>query len=122
MGFDEVLSTSDGPCFWEGSRTNLFLISDDSLITPALSGPIVPGIMRGLVLELARLLRVHIREVRELDLRTLEEAHEVFLTNSVRGLIPVSRLGDMTWDVVPGRLTYGLADYVSQWLNQGETR
>lgn len=121
LGFDEVLSTSDGPCFWEGSRTNLFLIIENLLFTPALTGPIVPGIMRGLVLELARSFRLKVREVGELDLSYLEEAHEVFLTNSVRGLIPVSRLRDMTWDV-PGPLTHGLAGAVSQWLNQGETR
>lgn len=121
IGFDEVLSMSDGRCFWEGSRTNLFLVIEDLLITPALSGPIVPGIMRGLVLELGRSHRLKIREVSELDLTYLEEAHEAFLTNSVRGLMPVSRIGEMTWDV-PGRITQGLAQAVTQWLNQGETR
>src|SRR5207302_10784729 len=57
QGFDEVLCISPGSYYsyyWEGSRTNLFLIRNVSLSTPCLDGPIVPGVMRALVLEHAR--------------------------------------------------------------------
>src|SRR5262249_25468338 len=43
-GADEVLfATADGR-LWEGSRTNLFLVHGQTLITPDLSGPVLPGI------------------------------------------------------------------------------
>lgn len=118
-GFDEVVSLSDGPVFWEGSRTNLFLVAEATLITPALSGPIVPGIMRGLVIELARANRIVVREVPALELWAIEEAEEIFLTNSVRGIIPVSRLGTMEWDG-PGAVTATFQRSVTAILRKGE--
>ncbi|SIO06351.1 branched-chain amino acid aminotransferase/4-amino-4-deoxychorismate lyase [Singulisphaera sp. GP187] len=120
-GFDEILSVSAGLNLWEGSRTNLFLVVGDELVTPALDGPIVPGIMRSLVLELAESLALRTREVTTLEPNELPEAREVFLTNSVRGLIPVARIGDLAWDV-PGPRTVRLKNLLSEWLTEGGTR
>lgn len=122
-GVDEVLSQSAGGSqLWEGSRTNLFLVVGDDLVTPALDGPIVPGIMRKLVLELAESLSLRTRETVGLEPEDLQDAHEVFLTNSVRGVIPVARVGDRTWDV-PGPQTVRLKTLLAAWLNEeGTTR
>ena len=54
-------STSASPLspdgtIWEGSRSNLFVVSDGQLLTPPASGRILPGIMRGLILERAERL------------------------------------------------------------------
>jgi len=92
LGFDEVLSLTDDGCVWEGSRTNLFAVRGATLITPSLDGPLVPGIMRGLVLELARGLSLSVDEAKELRRDDLAGADEVFLTNSVRGIVPVTRV------------------------------
>jgi branched-subunit amino acid aminotransferase/4-amino-4-deoxychorismate lyase len=112
---DEVLfATADGR-LWEGSRTNLFLIQGETLITPDLGGPVLPGIMRALVLECAAAagLAVQERSVTRADLA----AAEVFLTNSVRGILPVDRLFDQTY-TVPGAATVRLCDRVECWLRQ----
>src|SRR5205823_4197652 len=97
QGFDEVLCISPGSYYsyyWEGSRTNLFLIRNVSLSTPCLDGPIVPGVMRALVLEHARELPlVDVHEETGLRMGEIREADEIFLTNSVRGIIPVARAG-----------------------------
>jgi branched-subunit amino acid aminotransferase/4-amino-4-deoxychorismate lyase len=127
LGFDEILSaTVQGFCFWEGSRTNLFVVKRDVLITPSLEGPVLPGVMRGLVLELARERRWSAREESDLSRAMLRQADEVFLTNSVRGIIPVARaqspvwrdLGPWSWPV-PGPWTQRLSTLVDDWLRSG---
>ena len=87
-GADEAVFASADGRVWEGSRSNLFLISGRELLTPPTSGPIIPGIMRQVVLNLAGSFDFSGRET-EIDGAMIEAAAEIFLTNSVRGLIPV---------------------------------
>jgi branched-subunit amino acid aminotransferase/4-amino-4-deoxychorismate lyase len=116
VGADEVLfGTPDGR-IWEGSRTNLFLVQSGTLITPDLSGPVLPGIMRGLVLELAAEVGLDVRE-RSVAGVDLDAAEEIFLTNSVRGIVPVGRMPQRTF-AVPGPATLRLRTRVEQWLHQ----
>ena len=63
-------------------------VQQRKLFTPGPREGILPGIVRGLVLEAARDsgLRVHEGKVR---LRRLEQADEAFLTSSVRGVRPL---------------------------------
>lgn len=125
FGLDEVLSSS-GPypetIVWEGSRTNLFVIRDNQLHTSPATGPIVPGIFRGLVLELAREIAMSVDSVSEIRRDQIRFADEVFLTNSVRGIIPVSRATphqvSKTYDwPAPGPWTQRLSILASDWLN-----
>jgi branched-subunit amino acid aminotransferase/4-amino-4-deoxychorismate lyase len=127
QGFDENLSRSFGHRVWEGSRTNLFIIKDDTLMTPDTSCPMVPGIMRELVLSLALDIPLHdVVECEGLSIKDLADADEVFLTNSVRGIIPVSRvvaeeppgLGQNVRRC-PGRWTQRLSIAVSDRLRSG---
>lgn len=106
-GFDETISMTEGGNVCEGSRTNLFVVSGDELHTPSLKGPIVPGTMRRLVLDLASALPLRVRETENLRHELLAEAQEVFLTNAVRGIIPVARALDLAWDA-PGPWTQRL--------------
>ncbi len=90
---DESLSLGDGR-IWEGSRTNLFVIAGDRLMTPSTRGPIVPGIMRALVLASAPETGLLVEEVDGVGPADLRDATEVFLSNAVRGIIPVGRVVD----------------------------
>lgn len=67
--------------FWEGER----------LITPALAGPVLPGITRAAVLELALGLKMQVAEQSVTPDRLLS-AQGLFITNSLMGLVPVSQL------------------------------
>lgn len=87
-GADEAILWGIEGRIWEGSRTSLFLVRDRTLITPPLDGPIVPGVMRGLVLERAAGAGFAAEEA-DVWPELIRTADEVFLTNSVRGLIPV---------------------------------
>ncbi len=114
LGADEaLLGTPDGR-IWEGTRFNLFLVQGRDVITPSLDGPLLPGIMRGLVLELARGLGLTVEEV---DVRAgdIDAADEVFLTNAVRGIVPVGYApgGPLA---APGPITRGLLKEFQNWL------
>jgi branched-subunit amino acid aminotransferase/4-amino-4-deoxychorismate lyase len=117
IGYDEVLSSSEDWFVWEGSRTNLFLVSGDALITPSLDGPIVPGIMRGVVIEQGERLAMTVVTKHDVVREQLLTADEVFLTNSVRGIIPVARIGERTWPA-PGDWTHRLMISVNDWLRE----
>ncbi len=87
----------------EGTRSNLFLVRDGRLLTPRLDRCGVAGVMRGLILEASATLGL---EVQVTDLRPddVEDADELFLSNSVIGLWPVRCLEGRTYPE-PGPLT-----------------
>jgi branched-subunit amino acid aminotransferase/4-amino-4-deoxychorismate lyase len=131
LSFDETFSVSGGPAaggILEGTRTNVFIVEslrregDDSptpcLMTPSTSEPIVPGVMRWLVLKQAREVGLKVIEGNGLS---LSDAEEVFLTNSVRGIIPVRRVISFEtkdlWEwPAPGTWTQRLTILVNDWL------
>jgi branched-subunit amino acid aminotransferase/4-amino-4-deoxychorismate lyase len=117
-GADEVLfATADGR-IWEGSRMNLFLVQDDELVTPELSGPVLPGVMRALVLEVAAELGLATCE-RSVGGEDLVRADEVFLTNAARGIVPVGRIPDRTF-AAPGPWTTRLRTQIERRLYLGK--
>jgi branched-subunit amino acid aminotransferase/4-amino-4-deoxychorismate lyase len=118
-GADEVLFATPDGRYWEGSRTNLFLVFEGSLRTTGLEGPVLPGIMRGRVLELAPSVGLLPAPVEPgFSAAELAAADEVFLTNAVRGVVPVGRLPGRTLEA-PGFWTARLRDRVEEWLHQG---
>jgi branched-subunit amino acid aminotransferase/4-amino-4-deoxychorismate lyase len=110
---------------WEGTRTNLFAIrtapdQGPVLITPSTEhGKLfLPGIMRQLVLDRARDAGLPVSET-SLTFDEVKTADEVFLTNAVRGIMPVADLHRRTIDA-PGPVTKRLwEDHVLPWLEHG---
>ena len=102
-GADEaVMLTLDG-AIAEASRANIFFVKDSALWTPSLDAGILPGITRAVVLELSETAGMVSTEA-TIEPDRLEAADEVFVTNSVVGILPVRQ-----WDVrrymVPGPQT-----------------
>lgn len=81
----------------EGTITNIFVCRRGRVLTPAAEGGLLPGIARGRLLAAGRLAGLPVEEA---DLRPedLVEADEVFVTNAVRGAIPV-----LAWEGTPLR-------------------
>jgi branched-chain amino acid aminotransferase len=73
----------------EGATSNLFFVADDRLHTPSLDGPVLPGITRRVVLDLAGDLGVP-TETGRYEPDALRAADEAFLTNSTWELRPVA--------------------------------
>jgi 4-amino-4-deoxychorismate lyase len=78
------------------TAANLFLVREGRLLTPALDLCGVAGVARAEVLAQRR-----DGLIRELELDDLMHADEVFLTSSLRGVVPVTQLDGRTWPVGP---------------------
>ena len=61
-GFDECVTISPDGSLWEGSRSNLFVVMEDQILTPPCAGKVLPGIMRSLILERGAKLGLDVRE------------------------------------------------------------
>src|SRR5262249_2264461 len=104
---------------WEGTRSNIFFVREGRLISPAAGGPLLDGIMRRVVIERARADGLEVVE-ETVTLSAIGSSDEAFLTNSVRGMLPVARLLSAELPA-PGRVTRGLWARVLPWLNSGGT-
>lgn len=92
-GAHEALLLDDRGFVTEGSSSNVFAVSGGRILTPPLAAGILEGVTRGIVLRLARELGLPAEE-RPLRPGDLEEADELFLTSTVREILPVARLGE----------------------------
>ncbi len=72
----------------EGTATNLFWRRSERVFTPRLDRCGVAGVIRGWVMKQLREWKMNVNEVRESP-EGLLETDEVFLTNSVIGIVPV---------------------------------
>lgn len=75
----------------ETPTSNLFLRLGDTLVTPPLDAPCLPGIVRAVLLEAGRLGETPVVE-RPVTRADLKSASGGFMTNSVHLALPVSRL------------------------------
>lgn len=88
-GAYEPLLVDDRGYVTEGGTSNVFAVVDGVLRTP--DADMLPGVTRGLVLELARELGIDVREG-PLPAEELARASEIFLTSSTREVMPVREL------------------------------
>ncbi len=79
----------------------------------------MPGIVRRIVLDHAPGLGLEVVEG-PVTRNSLSTADEAFLTNSVRGMLPVSRLFHRTLPA-PGPVTQRLWGEILSWLESGGT-
>ena len=89
---DDVLILNENDEIIEATSSNLFWIKDKIIFTPSLSSGPLPGIMRNQVLSICKSLSYNISEICP-DENTLLEADEIFLTNAISGIKPVSGFG-----------------------------
>ena len=75
----------------EGSISNVFVVKDQVVATPPTSTPVLPGIARGLVLELCAAHDIEATE-RAININDLLDADEVFITNAIMQVMPVRRV------------------------------
>jgi branched-subunit amino acid aminotransferase/4-amino-4-deoxychorismate lyase len=116
-GCDEVLRVTSDGLVCEGARSNIFVVIGRRLWTPRADGPLLPGIMRQVVLEHAARLGIESIEA-PLPLAQLAKTDEAFLTNSVRGVCPIARLMDRAL-AVPGPVTSHVWGAILPWLESG---
>jgi branched-chain amino acid aminotransferase len=87
-GFDEGILLNTGGFLCEGAVSNLFLVKDRTVRTPAQDCGILPGITRSVVVEIVHEEGIPLIEG-ELPAHELTQADECFLTNSLMEVMPL---------------------------------
>lgn len=90
-GADDGIYVEPGNRVSEATAANLFVVRRGRLETAPLASHGLPGITRAIVLGLAARLGLRVR-IGALRVDTLRAADEIFLTNSVIEILPVTRL------------------------------
>jgi branched-chain amino acid aminotransferase len=109
-----------------GSISNVFLVESGKLLTPPTAtdlrtpkvsqqtpyskSNVLPGVTRNVVLEIAKAQNIEV-DIAAVDVNRLLSAEEVFLTNSIMGVMPVCRLErKAVGPDKPGPVTMKIAD------------
>lgn len=134
-GLRSAASRSAGEALWfnvhnflqSGSISNVLIVKNGRILTPPTPDEIaepsvqnrmpysrsalLPGITRGVVLELARQNGIEV-ELAAIDVNQLLDADEVFLTNSIMQVMPVCRVErSVIGNDRPGPITRRLAEW-----------
>jgi branched-chain amino acid aminotransferase len=89
---DEVFLLNQNGFLCEAGSSNIFVLYQNHLYTPALSEGCVEGVMRQVVINLAKQNNIPVTEA-QINPEILYEADEVFLTNAGRGIQTVMGFG-----------------------------
>ena len=90
-GFHEALLVNPKGFVFEGSRSNVFYFKKGTLYTPSLVLGCLNGITRQLIIECAREMKISVKTIKP-KLQDLLAADEVFLTNAIIGVMPITKL------------------------------
>lgn len=96
-GYDEAIHFNENDHLTEGIYTNLFFVKDKMVYTPDVSCGLLPGIMRAKVIENIKKLGIPLK-IGYYNKEDLDRADEVFLTNSLIGIMPVYELHEKNYD------------------------
>lgn len=83
-----------------GTASNVFVVIRGELVTPAITAAGIRGVMRRVILREALAANVPVVESR-VSRSDVTAADEVFVSNALTGIRPVTTLGARTWDVGP---------------------
>lgn len=115
-GWDEAIFLNTAGLVAEGTASNVFIVREGKVITPAADQGLLPGIMRRAVLEAC--CRVGLTaEERPVLPQELEGAEECFLTNSLMVVMPLVKInGRPVGEGQPGPITLRLKEAVLREL------
>jgi branched-chain amino acid aminotransferase len=88
-GADEAFFLNEKGYLTEAAGSNIFIVKDGVLKTPRYESGLLPGVTRVVVFELAARLGLKLKEV-NCRLADLLQADEVFVTNSLIEIMPVT--------------------------------
>lgn len=99
-GADEALRLDARGDVVEGATCNVFVVETGSVVTPPLESGALPGVVRARVLALCERLAVP-ATVRRISIDQFRSADEVFVTSSLRGVVPITRIDGVPRPVGP---------------------
>ncbi len=113
--FFEAIMLNHGGYLAEGTVSNLFFVTKGVLYTPSAEAGILNGITRQTVLEIAEEKGIAVEEGL-FSTKELHQAEEVFLTNSLIEIMPVSEIDGKTYAI--GKITERLISAYKEQVNE----
>jgi len=108
----EILMLDRDDYVVEACMSNIFTVRDNLLQTPLLDRCGVSGVMRAHVIDIAQAMGLRVEETR-MRLESIQQAEEVFLTNSLFPIWPVRRFESRRYNAWP--VTRLLLDSMPEW-------
>lgn len=109
-GFDEVLFLNTEDKLAEGSVSNIFFLKGDKIFTPKIQCGILDGIVRSWVIDNFTV------EEGSFSLEDILEADEVFITNSIIGIMKVISINDYKY--CSGAAVKTISDRYKQYISE----
>lgn len=117
-GVDDVILVRADGSVSEGSASNLFMVKDQTLITPPNSHKILPGITRLVIEKLAKRHHIDLIE-RDIQQAELNSADELWLTSSTKEALPITQLnGQAVGSGKPGPVWQTLRQHYQTYKNE----
>ncbi len=104
VGFDEAVFLNIYGKVSEGSLSNIFFVKNSVLYTPSISCGLLPGILREKVLALRESLGLRL-SLGAFSKEELMDADEVFITNSILEIMPISQIENQKLDMGKNKIT-----------------
>lgn len=82
---DEAFILNQSGFLCESISSNVFVVYNQQIYTPSLAEGCIKGVMRGVVMNIARMHNIPVTEA-QINPEVLKEADEVFITNAVGGI------------------------------------
>ena len=102
----------------EGCISNVFLVKDSVLYTPLLETPVLPGVTRKVVCQLAGDNGIDVIE-KDLYINDCLEADEIFLTNAIMEIMPINKIEKHVVGAgQAGEITKKLRNYFNQYIEE----
>jgi 4-amino-4-deoxychorismate lyase len=106
-GYDEGLLANSDNLICECCYDNIFFIKDGQVFTPKADGHILNGVIRQAIIASYPVTE---KNIYYSDLKSFDGA---FTTNSVQGIVPVRKIDDIEYDIIPLKK---LEELEKEWL------
>ena len=116
LGIDEPIFINTKGEICEGATTNVFFIKDGKLFTPKTECGLLEGVLRNHIINN---YEVNLSVIRPEDISNF---NEMFLTNSLMGIMPVKKLGDHVFkeNTVSNKILREYLDFVKSFYPQNK--
>jgi branched-subunit amino acid aminotransferase/4-amino-4-deoxychorismate lyase len=109
---DDCLILNEHKRIIEATSSNIFIFSNNNLITPSITEGCLPGIMREIIIQLALKEKVTVYDDVFLNEKDLTDADEIFLTNAITGIKWVVAFKNRRYfSKLAKKLSYALNEY-----------
>lgn len=116
-GYQEALFLNNNQKLCEAAMSNIFWVKNNTVYTPDIGCGLLDGITRGQIIEVCHRLNIKVLQG-SYGLEELLQADEVFATNSLRGVIPISQVDNTAYNISQYKLVRLLNVEYSKLIEQ----